>query len=282
MWFKSLLTVVTAPDLADEVIAAAARITLANDGHLDVLALGLDQSQPGYAYFGTAAVVTDWTLERATTDAKAAATAARAALDKADSALRSTLSSAVAQMGGLTSIVGGRASFADLVVAPRPYGQGQGFEAQAVIEAALFEGHAPVLILPPGADATHLAAPRRIVLAWNDSAEALNAAKRALPLLRAAGHVDVTLVDPPNRGGHTDPAALLTQFLTRHGVTAEVTVLPKTVPKVSEVLTRHATDTGADLLLMGAYGHSRLREAVLGGATRAALEGATIPVLMAH
>ncbi len=68
----------------------------------------------------------------------------------------------------------------------------------------------------------------------------------------------------------------------RHGVKAEVTVLARNLPTVSDVLAQHALDIGADMMVMGAYGHSRLREAVLGGATRAMLEGATIPVLMAH
>ena len=61
-----------------------------------------------------------------------------------------------------------------------------------------------------------------------------------------------------------------------------MTVLARTRPKVSEVLAQHAIDRNSDMMVMGAYGHSRLREAVLGGATRAMLEGTMIPVLMAH
>jgi len=68
----------------------------------------------------------------------------------------------------------------------------------------------------------------------------------------------------------------------RLGVKAEVTVLARTQPSVADVLASHARDRDADMMVMGAYGHSRLREAVLGGATRAVLEHAAIPVLMAH
>ena len=91
------------------------------------------------------------------------------------------------------------------------------------------------------------------------------------------------MVDPPARGPErSDPGGRLCQFLVRHGVKAEVTVLARNRPKVSEVLAEHAMDRAADMMVMGAYGHSRLREAVLGGATRAVLQGTKIPVLMAH
>jgi nucleotide-binding universal stress UspA family protein len=71
-------------------------------------------------------------------------------------------------------------------------------------------------------------------------------------------------------------------MLSRHGVSCEIDVLSKSLNRVSDVLNRHITDTGADLLVMGAYGHSRFREAILGGATRNMLEHATVPVFMAH
>ncbi|MGL4280834.1 MAG: universal stress protein, partial [Albidovulum sp.] len=78
------------------------------------------------------------------------------------------------------------------------------------------------------------------------------------------------------------PGGMLSQLLSRHGIHAEVSVLAKTLPKTSEVLSRHARDIDADLIVMGAYGHSRFREAILGGTTRNMLEMAEIPVLMAH
>jgi nucleotide-binding universal stress UspA family protein len=71
-------------------------------------------------------------------------------------------------------------------------------------------------------------------------------------------------------------------MLVRHGVHAEVTVLARSLPRVSDVLARHVLDEDADMLVMGAYGHSRFREAILGGATRNMLEQATVPVLMAR
>jgi len=75
---------------------------------------------------------------------------------------------------------------------------------------------------------------------------------------------------------------MLSQYLARHEVRVEIDVLSKTLPRISDVLMRHAVDVSADLMVMGAYGHSRFREAIFGGATRAMLEHATLPVLMAH
>lgn len=283
MWFKSVLVVVTNPGQAGAAITAGARLAMANDGHLDVLALGVDVTQLGYSYIGAGAVLSQLSIDRAETDAKTAEAAARAALSEQDPALRWAVETAVAEMGGVANVVGNAASFVDLVVQTRPYGSGQGFDAEAVVEAALFDAHAPVLIVPPDADLTRIANPRRILLAWNQSDEALTAAKRALPMLQAADLVDVTVVDPPARGPErSDPGGLLCQFLVRHGVKAEVTVLARNRPTVSEVLAEHAIDRDCDMMVMGAYGHSRLREAILGGATRTVLENTRIPVLMAH
>ncbi len=288
MSYKSILTVVTNPATAEACIAAAGAMALGFDAHLDVLALGVDQAQVGYAYIGAGAVLTEFSLERAEADARAAAAAATKALGEMDPALRYSVETVVAEMGSLTAVVGNAASFVDLVVQCRPYSGDQAYQAEAVVEAALFEGRAPVLIIPEtmlGKIGTfvQLAHPRRVLLAWNQSTEALAAVKRALPLLKKAEMVDITVVDPPSRGPErSDPGGILCQYLVRHGVKAQVSVLAKTTPKISDVLARHALEKGCDLMVMGAYGHSRLREAVLGGATRTMLETTMIPVLMAH
>ncbi len=104
-----------------------------------------------------------------------------------------------------------------------------------------------------------------------------------MPFLRRAENVSIVVIDPPAHGPErSDPGGMLCQMLVRHGVHAEVTVLARTLPRVSDVLARHLRETNADLLVMGAYGHSRFREAILGGATRDMLEKAEIPVLLAH
>ena len=122
-----------------------------------------------------------------------------------------------------------------------------------------------------------------MVLAWNQSREAMRALRAALPLLQAARSVSVAIVDPQHFGAErSDPGGALCVMLARHGIRAEVAVLARTLPRVADILNRHARDTGASLVVMGAYGHARLREYVLGGATRSMIDAADVPVFLAH
>jgi nucleotide-binding universal stress UspA family protein len=281
MAYKSLLTVAATPTGLIAPVTAAAKIAQVMDAHLDALALGVDRTQIGYSYVGSGAVVIAAAMERAEAEARETEAALNAALGAQLPDLRASVESIVTQLGAVTDVVAARARYADLVILPLPYGKDRGVEDEAVAEAALFEGMAPVLIVPPsGLKAPE---PKRIIVAWNQSREALAAARRAMPFLRRAENVQIVVIDPPTHGAErSDPGGLLCQFLVRHGVHAEVTVLAKSLPRVSDVLARHLRDVDADLLVMGAYGHSRFREAILGGATRDMLEHADVPVFLAH
>lgn len=282
MAYKSILTILTNPAEAELAISSAARLARSQDAHLDVLVLGVDRTQVGYAYIGSGAVLMQVGLDRAESEARALEAAARAALAEEGSDLRYAVEAVITQLGALNDLIASRARFADLVVLPRPYNTGAGPEAEAVIEAALFEGKAPVLVLPAkGLGENTL--PKRVVVAWNQSAEAMTATRQALPFLKGADMVNITVIDPPTQGEErSDPGGMLCQMLVRHGVHAEVSVLAKTQPRISDVLARHVFDQNADMLVMGAYGHSRFREAILGGATRNMLEHTEMPVFMAH
>ena len=279
MAYKSLLTVLTDIDLAEAPIAQGISLAEANNGHLDVLSLGVDRSQTGYYYAGANAMVLQETLTRAHEEADAIEKFAESRLEA--SGVRWGTETGVAQIADLGRHVAQRARFADLVILPKPYGEGHGAELEPTIEAALFEGQTPVLVVPDGA--TPLAEAKKVSVAWNESAEALVAIRAALPILKAADLVRVVVVDPPTHGpNRSDPGGMLSQFLSRHGIKVEIDVLSKTLPRVSDIIMRHAKDTDCDMVVMGAYGHSRFREAILGGATRNMLEQAEIPVFMAH
>lgn len=279
MGYKSILTVITTPQFPAAQMDAAVALARREDAHLDVLCLGIDRTQVGYYYAGATAVIQQETFDAARDQARDAETAVRMRLSAED--IRWGIETVVAQLGTLSEPVAVQARFADLVVLPKPYGKSASHDVEAVLEAALFDGRAPVLVLP---DAGLPTAPaKRITLAWNQSDEALIATRAALPLLRSASYVNIAVIDPPTHGlERSDPGGMLSQFLSRHGVSAEVSVLAKTMPRVSEVLCRHARDVNADLVVMGGYGHSRFREAILGGATRDMLEIAQLPVFMAH
>ncbi|WP_102226273.1 universal stress protein [Acidimangrovimonas sediminis] len=279
MAYKTLLTVLTSLAGADHALAAAVEIARREDAHLDVLCLGIDRTQAGYYYAGATVMLQQELIDRAKSDAEELEAKARSILER--EGIRWGVDSAVAQIGGLGAIVALHARFSDLVIQPLPYGPTCGQEDEAVVEAAMFDGRAPVLVVPAVGLGGSLG--KRVVIAWNQSNESLTAIRRALPMLTAADTVNIVVVDPPQHGPErSDPGGPLSQMLTRHGIRTEVSVLAKTMPLVSDVLKRHLRDQNADLLVMGAYGHSRFREAILGGATRAMLEGTEVPVFMAH
>ncbi|MCV2882821.1 universal stress protein [Actibacterium sp. XHP0104] len=279
MAYKTILTVVTDADLTQSALDAAIAMANREDAHLDVLCLGLDRTQTGYYFAGANAVLLQETLQRAQHDATRIEEAVRKRMS--GETMRWASETAVAQITALSPLIAGWARFADLVILPKPYGPNLGIEHETIVEAALFDGQVPVMIAPHGVDLARTG--NRIAVAWNQSAEAMTAIRAALPLLAAADLVDITVIDPPQHGpDRSDPGGLLSQMLGRHGARTEITVLAKTMPRISDVLLRHVADMNADMVVMGAYGHSRFREAILGGATRNMLESATVPVLLAH
>ncbi|MFB9223402.1 universal stress protein [Paracoccus cavernae] len=277
MGYKSILTILTETSQRAQLDAAIA-IARREDAHLDVFCLGVDHTQNGYFYAGASAYVFQEAIDKAMAAAGELEDKVRAYLEGKD--LRWSVDSAVAQLGGLSTLIGMRARFSDLVVLGRPYDREINPDGEALTEAALFEGSAPVLIVPGEISETF---GTRILVAWNQSNEALVAARRALPFLQAAEEVEVTVVDPsPHSAEGAEPGNTFCQMLTRQGVKADVAVLARTLPKISEIIARRATEIGADMIVMGAYGHSRFRQAILGGATRNMLETANIPVFLAR
>jgi nucleotide-binding universal stress UspA family protein len=164
----------------------------------------------------------------------------------------------------------------DLIVLGRPDKSMDG-QTAASLDAALFDTGRAVLVAPPAA-APSLC--RRIALAWNGSAEASRVVGMALPYLAKAEAV--TILSAPGTDKRA-PAEALAGYLALHGIKADVESFElHHHQSVGHALLEHAQKASADLLAMGAYGHSRLREMILGGATRDVLAQATIPVLMAH
>jgi nucleotide-binding universal stress UspA family protein len=140
----------------------------------------------------------------------------------------------------------------------------------------------PVLLIPYiGAGKT---LGQRVIVAWDASREAARAVRDALPVLKQASSVQVVSVNPrPADFGHGDvPGADIALYLARHGVKVDVQHIETRDLDVGNALLSHVAGEAADLLVMGGYGHSRLREIMLGGVTRMILHDMTVPVLMAH
>lgn len=279
MAYKSISVVVTDATQDAAALRAAAAIAQSEDSHLDVFCLGIDPSRYDALAMGTTPVMLETGLAEAQARAAALVTWARGALPP--ELPHAVVQPVAAAQIGLDIAVSRLGRYSDLVVAAKPYGKGRDSTHVAIVESALYGTGAPVLIVPDGAT---VASPfARVVVAWDESDVSLEAVRDALPVLKAAGHVDVVMVDPPSHSPErSDPGGAITLMLSRHGVRAEVSILARTMPRVSDVIQRFAQEHGADAIVMGAYGHSRFREAILGGATREMLEGATLPLFMSH
>lgn len=147
----------------------------------------------------------------------------------------------------------------------------------------------PVLVVPFAGPLGPVG--RHVLVSWDGQREAARALQLALPLLKAAESVSIAVFEVAS-SEHTASDALATDprpWLARHGVQAELSTHAvdhhrrlSRRHEVGERLLSLAADRGADLIVMGAYGHSRFRESILGGVTRTVLESMTVPVLMAH
>jgi nucleotide-binding universal stress UspA family protein len=155
-------------------------------------------------------------------------------------------------------------------------------DSAGLLEAVVFDSGRPVLAIPFAGSFKTIG--KRVLVGWNASREASRALHDALPLIAKAETATVFLANP-TRGldGHgEEPGADIARHMVRHGLKVEVAkVIADDVPD-SALLLNHASDMGADLLVMGAYGHSRLREFILGGMTRSLLREMTVPVLLSH
>jgi nucleotide-binding universal stress UspA family protein len=140
----------------------------------------------------------------------------------------------------------------------------------------------PVLIVPFVGRFAHVG--RRVLLLWNESRESARAARDALPLLRTAQQVDVIAFDSKRGSTGVIESGIgdIGNYLARHGVNVNVAREPSGKVEIGALALSRAADHGSDLIVMGGYGHTRLREWVLGGVSRSILEHMTVPVLMSH
>jgi nucleotide-binding universal stress UspA family protein len=154
---------------------------------------------------------------------------------------------------------------------------------QGLVEQVVLYSARPTLVIPYAGRFETVGS--NVMVAWDDSREAARALSDALPLLRTADTVQVTCWTEPGTGADDKDLrtrlAAVRQWLMWQGVSAETSVETSAVDIADSMLSR-AADSGADLIVMGAYGHSRLAERVLGGATRGLLRSMTVPVLMSH
>jgi nucleotide-binding universal stress UspA family protein len=183
-----------------------------------------------------------------------------------------------ATLGGAATLFGRIARRFDLAVV----GQAQrehGASEQLMIEGALFESGRPLIVVPY-IQKRGLSL-ERVLACWDGSRTAARALADAMPFLARAKAVDIVIVAEEGKNDEIT-GANMGEHLTRHGIAASVKRIARGHLDIADVILSYAADSGADFMVMGGYGHSRLREFILGGVTRSILNSMTVPVLMSH
>ena len=273
MTYKTILVHVDERPRARERLELGLELSARCDAHLVAL-FALDTAHiPSYALAEAGPMMEQIELRRRKEAAAAAESEFRQTERRAGVKTEWRLS-----MDSALSAVSLSARYADLVLAGQPEPGdplAMAFAGELVLSLSR-----PVLFVPYAGRFPTTG--KRVLVAWNGSREAARAVSDALPLLARADSVELVAFDPrPGEHGEM-PSADIALYLARHGVKA--TAARQSAPQIdigAQILSR-AADTGADLIVMGGYGHSRLRELVLGGVTRSMLEAMTVPVLMSH
>lgn len=293
---RHLLALVSDGPRSDTVLALAARLAQQHGAAIE--AMHAVQPATSGAYLSPEAAALAIELVQRADAERAEAAAARVAAAAARSGLTIPLHAAENDPAGAAAA---RAHCSDLVVlAQRPLegsdGTDAGFAARLLVRAG-----APLLFVP-AVDTLPLQADgapscgRHVIVAWAPRRESARALRDALPLLAAAERVEVVRLADAGEDGSAEPLDAVCAHLRRHGVHAQGHrlvraaatsgggLLPDWNPDVpvAEALLSYAADSGADLLVMGGYGHTRAWELVLGGVTRSVLKSMTLPVLMSH
>jgi nucleotide-binding universal stress UspA family protein len=260
-------------------VAGAYAISLAESvgAHLAAVAFSYEPIIPPTILGGVPASFIDEQRAQSDRDAKTAIVAFDAAARRAG--LSSESRSLSASVAGGADMFGRIARRFDLSVV----GQAEPDKVapeELIVEGALFASGRPVLVVPYIQKGPFTA--ERAMIAWDGSRSAARAVADAMPLLTTAKAVDVVIVADDKGKGDELPGADIAQHLARHGLKVDVKRIVAGDSDVASTLLSHAADTSADLIVMGAYGHSRLREFILGGVTRGILSAMTVPTLMSH
>lgn len=186
--------------------------------------------------------------------------------------------------GAATRLIARNAPLSDIIVVGAHNPSGAAGKPSRLVADLIGTLRAPLLVVPPDLKSFQAGTPAAI--AWNASAEAAHAIAGSMPLLRAASAVHIlTVREPEERGRISLPSLSAAEYLARHGIEAEIVEIPHAhgdATSIAEKLMDAAIIRKAGFLAMGAYGHSRLRERVLGGVTRQMLMDPPLPLLLGH
>ena len=275
MTYKTILVHVDIGAGAGDRVEIAARLAETFDAHL-VGVHALTQFRLQGAIYAQAASIIDEAIKRA---AKESAERSEAAFREGVGRTGCKKVEWRASARDASLVLPLHARYADLMVIGQAGREDTGV-AQDLPDHLALTGGRPMLVVPHAGKMETLGT--RVLVTWNASRESTRAVTDALPMLQRAKHVHVVSFTPDEADHGDQPGADIGLWLARHGV--KVDVSRQTVPNHdigAQILSRVA-DLGVDMIVSGAYGHSRIRELMLGGVTKLLLESMTVPVLMSH
>jgi nucleotide-binding universal stress UspA family protein len=244
------------------------------EAHVTGIAFALTTPVSGLGYIG--AQIID---ERSNNEAKAkavmdrfSATSARAGVSAEQRMLNANIDRAGDQFARIARLF-------DLAIVSQA-NPDRGAVEGMISESTLFGSGRPVIMVPYIQKAPLKL--DRVMVCWDGSRPAARAVADAMPFLERAKQVEVVIVTNELRKNNEIEGVDVGQHLARHGLNVEVRRIPRGNIDVADALLSHTADSGADFMVMGGYGHSRMREFVLGGVTRSIFHSATVPTLMSH
>jgi nucleotide-binding universal stress UspA family protein len=274
--FKNILVNLETSSVRDAARDYAISVAGLFEAHLTGVAFAYEPVNPGAVFDGVAAPI----IAQYRDELRAAAQTARDQFSGAAKKAGLLSQAHVLELGlaGVAATFGEMARNYDLSIIGQARPDSE-TPQDAIIEGALFGSGRPVLVVPY-IQKTGIKLDR-VIACWDGSRNAARAVADALPLLRRAGAVEILTIETVERRNQI-VGADIAEHLARHGLKIELKSITDKVNDVASIILNRVADSGADLVVMGGYGHSRFREFVLGGATRGMLRSMTAPTLMAH
>lgn len=276
--YKNLLVTIPTERSPQPVIDGAISLATRCQAQLDAVAVGYESSSLPLVAEGGAAVASIFEVERekALERAQAALAVFEAEARRAGLVYSSRAISAL--QGEAAAILGASARLYDLAVVAQPEFARDTFD-NTLSQEILFQSGGPVLFMPYTFKGAFQA--KRVGICWDGSRLAARAVRDAMPLLEQAETITVITINAANVPADAD-AAHLVRYLARLKVRTEIDSLKTEKANIQSSILSLAADESLNLLVMGGYGHSRLKETVFGGVTRDMLESMTVPTLMSH
>ncbi len=273
--------------VAESTVAAdldpIVQTAVATQAHLSVLVLGAMPYPPVFAYgieaYGMLSIPDGWPERIEATKAGLTRTARAIEASLQASGASGDVGVLCCEPAAMSPAIGRRAATCDAVLLSDDL-RGDDALFDNAIHGGLFLSPAGVIL--NGTRARDALSPARVFVAWDIGLPAARAVHAALPLLTAAAEITIGIFDPVTSPDGEFPGSGVARWLDHHGCHVDLQQYPSGGAEIGTCILRHATEADADLIVMGAYGHSRMRQAVFGGTTRTLIAQTKMPVLLAH